>query len=197
MIEQNLAYFPIPLNSRDHALDNTAALDRFLAETQARAFRIAQIATGNSEDALDIVQDSMFKLVEKYSDKPEQEWAPLFYRILNSRIHDLYRRTGVRNRYRGWLGGSDQEQEDPIQSAPDPRDTNPESVSQTNQSMEKLESALSELPPRQQQAFLLRAWEGLNVRQTAVAMDCAEGSVKTHYSRAVHSLRESLGEYWQ
>lgn len=196
MIEQPTAYFPPLANSRSHTLDNSEALDKFLAGIQARAFRIAKIATGNTDDALDLVQDSMFKLVEKYSDKPENEWAPLFYRILNSRIHDLYRRSNVRNRYRSWLGGSDDDYEDPIQTAPDTRDTNPESESQTDESIVKLESALTELPPRQQQAFLLRAWEGLDVRQTAAAMDCAEGSVKTHYSRAIHSLRASLGEHW-
>ncbi|MFT6093115.1 MAG: RNA polymerase sigma-70 factor (ECF subfamily) [Pseudohongiellaceae bacterium] len=196
MIETQAILYPKLLQQRDFALDNSALLDKFLARTQSRAFRIAQIATGNGADALDIVQDSMFKLVEKYSDKPENEWAPLFYRILNSRIHDWYRRSNVRNRYRSWLTSSDEDIEDPIQTAPDPRNTNPESEFQTGESMVRLQSALTELPPRQQQAFLLRAWEGLDVRQTATAMDCAEGSVKTHYSRAIRSLRVKLGEHW-
>lgn len=196
MSEQQAILFPNLLQQRSYVQDNSASLDKFLASIQSRAFRIAQIATGNADDALDIVQDAMFKLVEKYSDKPENEWAPLFYRILNSRIHDWYRRSNVRNRYRSWLTSSDEDIEDPIQTAPDPKDTNPESESQTDESMIRLQSALTELPPRQQQAFLLRAWEGLNVRQTATAMDCAEGSVKTHYSRAIHSLRDKLGEHW-
>jgi RNA polymerase sigma-70 factor (ECF subfamily) len=119
-----------------------------------------------------------------------------FYRILNSATHDWYRSSNVRNRYRRWLTSSDEDIENPIQTAPDPRDTNPESESQTDESMIRLQSALIELPPRQQQAFLLRAWEGLNVKQTAAAMNCAEGSVKTHYSRAIHSLRVKLGEHW-
>lgn len=196
MIEQQAIPLSAFTHSRSYNLNSSASLDKFLAQIQVRAFRIAQIAIGNTDDALDVVQDAMFKLVEKYSHKPETEWAPLFYRILNSRIHDLYRRNSVRNRYRSWLGNEEDENEDPIQIAPDPRDTNPESESQTDESMVKLESALSQLPPRQQQAFLLRAWEGLDVRQTAAAMGCAEGSVKTHYSRAIHSLRESLGEHW-
>lgn len=163
---------------------------------QSRGFRIAQIATGNPEDALDLVQDTMFKLVEKYADREENEWKPLFYRILQSRINDWYRRNKVRNRYRSWLTKNEDDNEDPIQTAPDHHGQKPESEAETSESMEKLQQALSALPLRQQQAFLLRAWEGLNVKQTAAAMSCAEGSVKTHYSRAVHSLREQLGEHW-
>jgi RNA polymerase sigma-70 factor (ECF subfamily) len=183
----------------DAGLDNSVELDKFLQGIQSRAFRIAHIATGNPEDALDLVQDAMFKLVEKYAQRPSNEWTPLFYRILNSKIKDGYRRNKVRNRYRSWLSGSGSDNEnfeDPIQTAPDPRNQTPESESVTNESMEKLQAALDNLPPRQQQAFLLRAWEGLNVRQTATAMDCAEGSVKTHYSRAVHTLRDQLGDHW-
>lgn len=171
-------------------------MDKFLQSVQSRAFRIAQIATGNGEDALDLVQDAMFKLVEKYASKPEPEWTPLFYRILNSRINDWHRRNKVRNRYRSWFNTNEEDYEDPIQTAPDTYGQKPETESQTDESMEKLQQALNNLPPRQQQAFLLRAWEGLDVRQTAAAMSCAEGSVKTHYSRAIHSLRDQLGEHW-
>lgn len=178
------------------ALDNSLLLDKFLQGVQARAFRIAHIATRNNEDALDLVQDAMFKLVEKYSGHPENEWPPLFYRILNSRIHDWYRRTSVRSRFRGWLGSNEDDDEDPIQTAPDLHGSTPEAALETSESMDKLQDALTALPLRQQQAFLLRAWEGLDVKQTAIAMSCAEGSVKTHYSRAVHSLRQQLGEYW-
>lgn len=177
-------------------MNDSAPMDKFLRAVQSRAFRIAQIAMGNTADALDLVQDAMFKLVEKYADRPENEWAPLFYRILNSRINDLHRRNKVRNRYRSWLSPRDDEFEDRIQTAPDPRNQTPESETEIGESMDKLQEALNILPPRQQQAFLLRAWEGLDVRQTAAAMECAEGSVKTHYSRAIHSLREQLGEHW-
>jgi RNA polymerase sigma-70 factor (ECF subfamily) len=182
--------------SEGYTLDNSVLMDKFLRSVQARAYRIAEIATRNTEDALDLVQDAMFKLVEKYADRPETEWTPLFYRILNSRINDLHRRNKVRNRYRSWLSPHDDEFEDPIQTAPDPRKQTLESETQTSEGMDKLQQVLKDLPPRQQQAFLLRAWEGLNVRQTAAVMECAEGSVKTHYSRAIHSLREQLGDHW-
>lgn len=177
-------------------LKSSVVLDNFLQGVQSRAFRIAQISTGNPQDALDLVQDAMFKLVEKYADREGQEWTSLFYRILHNRINDWHRRNGVRNRYRSWLSNAKEESEDPIQTAPDLHGRSPDTESQTSESMDKLQIALEELPARQQQAFLLRAWEGLDVRQTATAMSCAEGSVKTHYSRAIHSLRVKLGEHW-
>ena len=171
-------------------------LDSFLAGVQGRAFRIAQIATANKEDALDLVQDAMFKLVEKYSERPAAEWQPLFYRILQSRINDWHRRRQVRSRHHGNLPADEDSNEDPIQTAKDPQSRSPEDLLHTGSSMDKLMSALENLPLRQQQAFLLRAWEGLDVRATAEAMACAEGSVKTHYSRAIHTLREKLGDHW-
>lgn len=179
-------------------LDKHQALDRFLARVEKRAFRIAEIATNNADEALDIVQDAMFKLVEKYAHKPEDEWGALFHRILQSRIHDWYRRRQVRRRVWVWFGagGDDGEGEDPIQLAEDTAGRSPEALLQSARGMQGLDRALRELPLRQQQAFLLRVWEGLDVRQTALAMGCAEGSVKTHYSRAVHTLREKLSDYW-
>lgn len=178
------------------ALDKNRALERFLSSVEKRAFRIAQIATSHSDDAFDIVQDAMFKLVEKYAGKSEEEWHALFHTILQSRIRDWYRRNTVRNRFRTWFSSSLEEGEDPLQMIADEAGRSPEMELQTGRSIEALEAALQNLPLRQQQAFILRAWEGLDVRQTAKAMACAEGSVKTHYSRAIHSLRETLGEHW-
>lgn len=156
---------------------------------------MARLATGNTDDALEIVQDAMFKLVEKYATRPEPEWSPLFYKILQSRINDWHRRTRLRDRFRSWLGITD-EGNDPIQELPDGKDGNPEHLLQSHRRIDKLEEAVHGLPVRQQQAFLLRTMEGLDVRETARAMGCSEGSVKTHYSRAVHTLREKLGEHW-
>ena len=189
-------------NRQDHsqtgrkALDKNHALERFLSTVEKRALRIAQIATSNSDDAFDIVQDAMFKLVEKYAGKSAQEWPALFHRILQSRIRDWYRRNTVRNRFRSWLSSSIEDSEDPLQAFPDEAGRSPESLLETGRSIEALEAALQNLPLRQQQAFMLRAWEGMDVRETAKAMSCAEGSVKTHFSRAIHSLRETLGEHW-
>ena len=156
---------------------------------------MARLATGNTEDALEIVQESMYKLVEKYSSRPEPEWGPLFHRILQSRINDWYRRSRFRDRFRSWLATAD-DGSDPIQELPDEKDGNPERLLQSHRRIDKLEESIHGLPIRQQQAFLLRTMEGLDVRETARAMGCSEGSVKTHYSRAVHTLREKLGDHW-
>ena len=168
-----------------------------MASVEKRAFRMAEIATGNHEDALDILQDAMFKLAEKYADRDAKEWAPLFTTILQSRIRDWYRRNQVRNRFRHWFSKSDEESGDKIQQAEDESARTPEQLMQSERRVDELDKALHDLPLRQQQAFLLRVWEGYSVNETAKAMKCSAGSVKTHYSRAVHALRERLDEHWE
>lgn len=168
------------------------ALDRFLAGVERRAFVRARWATGDAEEAFDIVQDAMLQLVRSYANRDEQEWGPLFYTILQSRISDWRRRIKVRNRLRVWFSGGEDDNADPLQNIADKRSPDPQGKLGDKQAMAALEVALRNLPPRQQQAFLLRVWDGLDVTQTARAMKCSEGSVKTHYSRAVHALREQL-----
>jgi len=176
---------------------STRTIEQFLASSERRAFRMAEIATGNREEALDLVQDAMYKLVRHYARKPEEEWGPLFTRIVQSGIRDWYRRNRVRSKWRIWLGKTDEnERESPLEQLPGPDHEGPEAVHETASAMEKLQGVLRELPLRQQQAFLLRNWEGLDVAETARAMGCSTGSVKTHYSRAVHRLREQLEGYW-
>jgi RNA polymerase sigma-70 factor (ECF subfamily) len=171
-----------------------------LAEIERRAFRMAQVALRDPDDALDVVQDAMLKLARNYSAKPSAEWRPLFYRILENGIRDLQRRRSVRKRFMTWLPGPkedpDNEAQDPLDNVADGGPDAPEILMQS-QAMEKLETSLRGLPARQREAFMLRNFEGLDVAETAKAMGCSEGSVKTHYSRAVHSLREQLGEVWQ
>jgi RNA polymerase sigma-70 factor (ECF subfamily) len=178
------------------ALEPLPALDRFLAGVERRAFVMARLATGNVDDAHDIVQDAMLTLVRSYASRGEQEWGPLFHTILQSRITDWHRRSKVRNRLRVWFGKRDEDDEDdPLQNIADGRSPDPPTQLKDKQAMAALESAIRKLPTRQQQAFLLRVWEGLDVAQTARAMNCSEGSVKTHYSRAVHALREQLEDH--
>ena len=183
--------------SRDQDLMTTSrALDQFLSSVEKRAFKIAQLGLRNDDDALDAVQDSMMKLVQSYSTRAVDEWRPLFYRILANRIRDMQRRRTVRGRIMAWLPVRDTEEDeefDPVAHAPS-HDPGPAKRLELDEAIGVLESAVAELPPRQQQAFLLRNFEGLDVNETASAMGCSEGSVKTHYFRALESLRARLGD---
>ena len=179
-------------------LEGEAKLNRFFAEVEKRALRIAEISIRDRDEAHDLVQDAMIKLARNYSGKPADEWAPLFYRILQNRIRDWQRRQAVRGRVMVWFGrGSEDNDYDPVAAAPDPMGRTPDEDLESQEAMTSLEDALGELPARQREAFMLRTFEGLDVAGTAAAMGCSQGSVKTHYSRAVHSLRETLGEHWQ
>jgi len=177
------------------ALQKEEQLNRFLADVERRALRIAEIGVGDRDEALDIVQNAMIKLVRKYADRPEDEWPPLFYRILQNGVRDWHRRQAVRNRVMVWFGRGDDEDYDIVSAAPDPIGRAPEQELENEEAMDSLELAIRALPARQREAFMLRTFENLDVAGTAVAMGCSEGSVKTHYSRAIHSLRETLGEY--
>ena len=180
-------------------LQREQELNRFFAEVERRALRIAEIGVRNREDALDLVQDAMIKLAQKYAGKPSDEWAPLFYRILQNGVRDHHRRQAVRRRVMVWFGkgGSDQDDYDIVQAAPDPKGRTPHEQLETGEAMVDLEAAIAALPTRQREAFMLRTFEGLDVRDTATAMGVTQGSVKTHYSRAVHALRDALGEHWK
>ena len=157
---------------------------------------MAVIATGNRDDALEIVQDAMFKLVNRYADKSADDWGPLFHRILQTTIRDWYRRSKVRNSIRQFFFSN------PGSESPDAMDefeqntvAEPDEALKRSQTMDALDQALHELPLRQQQAFLLREWHGLDVRQTAEIMGCSQGSVKTHLSRSIKALRHKLEDY--
>jgi len=179
------------------ALGNEEQLNRFLADVERRALRIAEIAVRDRDEALDLVQNAMIKLVRKYADRSSDEWPPLFYRILQNGIRDWHRRQAVRKRVMVWFGrsGGDDDDYDIVAAAPDPAGRAPEQELENEQAMDSLEQAVHALPARQREAFMLRTFEGLDVADTAAAMGCSEGSVKTHYSRAIHSLREKLEEH--
>jgi RNA polymerase sigma-70 factor, ECF subfamily len=174
------------------------ALNQFLASVELKAFKIAQAALRHEDDALDAVQDAMLQLARAYAHRPAEEWKPLFYRILENRIRDMQRRRTVRGRVIAWLpsrGDEDDDEPDPIAQAASP-EPQPVQRLELDQAVGALEKALGELPRRQQQAFLLRTLEGLDVAQTAAAMGCSEGSVKTHYFRALQALRAQLGDLY-
>ncbi len=174
------------------------ALNTFLREIEGRALRIAEIAVRDRDEALDLVQDAMLKLARNYADRDGEEWTPLFYRILQNGVRDWHRRRAVRQRVMVFFGrGRSDEDYDPVAAAPDPAGRTPEAELDNRAAMVALEDAIRALPKRQQEAFMLRTFEGLDVAGTATAMGVSDGSVKTHYSRAVHALRDRLGDHWQ
>lgn len=174
-------------------------IEQFLIQSEKRAFVMARFATGDEQAALDIVQDAMIKLVKSYSNKQSQEWPPLFYRILQNLINDWHRRQKTRKRWQGWIGiSSDSDssvsefENSTIENYASEEGRIPEMLAGDFEFSKSLTTAVSTLPARQQQAFMLRAMEECSTRETSNIMQCSEGSVKTHYSRALASLRKSL-----
>ena len=158
-------------------------------------------AVRDEHAALDVVQDAMLKLTEKYADKPAAELPLLFQRILQNTIHDHFRRQKVRSTWTSLLsalGRKDDKDDDfdPLETLAAKSDSNatidPAVQVEQGQIVALVEEALMRLPARQREAFLLRYWEEFDVAETAAAMGCSEGSVKTHCSRAVHALAEML-----
>ncbi len=180
----------------DAARPVAATIEAFLASVERRAWRVAEIALRDPDEALDAVQDAMIRLVRHYSAKPAEEWPPLFWGILRRRITDLQRRRTVRNRIMVWTGRTvtDDDEELPAWEAPD-LGPDPARALASRQAFAAMSAAIRALPRRQQQAFLLRVLEGLDVADTTKAMGCSEGSVKTHLSRAMDALRTRLEDW--
>ncbi len=176
-------------------------LSDFLAEVERRAYRQAVFAVRNDESALDIVQDAMMKLAENYGDRPREEYPMLFQRILQNTIRDWFRRTKVRSFWTTLFSslapsGEAGDDFDPLETLEAQEGSKSaasaaDEVSQA-QTMAAIEKEIAKLPARQREAFMLRYWEELDVAETAQAMGCSEGSVKTHCSRATNTLATAL-----
>lgn len=171
----------------------TDSLDQFLAGVERRALRMAELALGHREDAMDAVQEAMIKLVA-YRSRPAEEWTPLFWSILRRQVTDKHRRDTVRRRFMAVLGRSEEPREDPLEMLPDPGE-DPARRHADGEAWLALGRALRNLPRRQREAYLLRELQGLDVAQTAAAMGCSDGSVKTHLSRAMSALRLQLEDW--
>jgi RNA polymerase sigma factor (sigma-70 family) len=176
-------------------------LSDFLENVERRAFKQAVYAVRKDEAALDIVQDAMIKLAEKYGDKPAAELPMLFQRILQNTILDYFRREKVRNTWVSLFSSmgkreGDDDDFDILESyqAEDGSSASESSADQVErmQTLEIIDAEVQKLPARQREAFLMRYWQDMDVAETAAAMGCSEGSVKTHCSRATHALAESL-----
>ena len=172
-------------------------LSDFLEAVERRAFKQTAYAVRDDHAALDIVQDAMMKLAEKYGDKPATELPLLFQRILQNTMRDYWRRQKVRNLWTSLLSSfgnsEDGEDRDPLDTLDVEDDSDePSVVLERSQTIKLIESALKKLPTRQREAFVLRYWEDMDVAETASIMGCSDGSVKTHCSRAVHALASEL-----
>lgn len=174
-------------------------LSEFLESVERRGYKQALYAVRDEEAALDIVQDSMMRLAEKYGDRPKEELPLLFQRILQNAIRDHYRRSRTKMGRIVSLSAFEGDEDDPadplelieVDEEINPFATPPEAFARA-ETLALIEEALQDLPPRQREAFLLRYWEGLDIAETAAAMGCSEGSVKTHCSRATQALAAVL-----
>ena len=177
-------------------------LSNFLESVERRAFKHAVYAVRNDESALDIVQEAMIKLAEKYGDKPAAELPMLFQRILQTTILDYFRREKVRNTWVSLFssiipaGHEEDDNFDLLETYAAEEGT--KAAESTAEKLEReqvlqiIDDEIKKLPARQREAFLMRYWEDMDVAETAAAMGCSEGSVKTHCSRATHALAASL-----
>ena len=182
--------------AKEHDLSSPVTMNHFLASVEKKAFITARLATQNEDDALDIVQDAMLSLVQNYSQHPQIEWGALFHSVLHSKINDWHRRRQVRQRWRVFFNDATESEEapDPDELVAQTQFLEPDRQLQNDELSQRLVGLIGKLPLRQQQALLLRAWEGYDIAETAKIMACSEGSVKTHLARAMRQMRDYLGE---
>ncbi|HPY42089.1 MAG TPA: RNA polymerase sigma factor [Thiolinea sp.] len=182
--------------AKEHGLSSSLSINHFLESVEKRAFITARLATQNEDDALDIVQDAMLGLVQNYSQHPPTEWGALFHSVLHSKINDWYRRRQVRQRWRVFFNASTESDTlpEPDELVAQTQFLEPDRQLQNDELSQRLVELIGQLPLRQQQALILRAWEGYDIAETAKIMGCSEGSVKTHLARAMRQMRDYLGE---
>lgn len=189
--------------STDPMEDNAGAsagqtIEAFLESVEHRAYRFALYELRDRDAALDAVQDAMWRLVEKYSDRPSAEWPALFFTILRNRTTDA-QRWRIAQRLRGLLGGfagGNADADDAWLDLPAPANESPEAERAASEQRYALERAIADLPARQRQVFLLREWQGMTTLETAQALGCSEGTIKQHHFRALQTLRTKLSEVW-
>ena len=173
-----------------------STLEEFLKYIERRAFHMARLSTRQIDDAHDIVQEAMYKLIEKYAHKQPLDWKPLFFTILNSKITDYYRRNSIKDKVffksKATPAEDDYYLDWESYSATASGTSGPDAQFIQQRNIHELSRCIEQLSHRQKQAFMMRCWEGYSTQETANLMACSEGSVKTHYSRAISKLRNML-----
>lgn len=182
-------------------LASDSELNAFLASVERRAFKQAVLLLRDEAGALDAVQEAMMRLASRYGDKPSGEWPMLFQRILQNVVRDMLRRQKVRNLWVSlWSGFGGRESEDEAHDVLDTLEAAdganlrlaPETLAGREQLLGLIEAEIARLPERQREAFMMRYWEDMDTAETAAAMGCSEGSVKTHCFRATKALAAAL-----
>lgn len=179
---------------QDSTINLEKRLQLFMHEVSGRALVMMENACHQQDVAMDLVQEAFISLHQHYAHKTSEEWYPLFYTILNNKLTDWRRKEARRQQRFGWLRLnplSDEDQDNELQLA-DHQQLEPSEFLSQAVTADEIQEAVQALPVRQQQAFMLRAWEGFDIATTAKVMDCSEGSVKTHYHRAIQSLKKTL-----
>ncbi|WP_163930165.1 RNA polymerase sigma factor [Paraferrimonas sp. SM1919] len=166
----------------------------FFAQVEGRALQMARTSTRNLDEAMDIVQDTMLKLISNYSDKASEDWTPLFYRILQNKITDWHRKQTLKKMLYMTPVSVDEDFQDYLTEGIDHH--NSEKQTQLNDATQAMQLHLSQLPLRQQQVFMLRCWQGFSTAEAATIMGCTQGSIKTHYSRALAKMQAALKDYY-
>ncbi len=187
-----------------HILETRDPMNDFLAQVEHQAYRMAQYALWDHELALDVVQDSMLKLVQRYREKPPVEWPALFFTILHNRINDARRQRLLHKGINKIISLFDRQKPEGHEDLPDPLETEfagsrvhePEEEFTARRTRHHIDNAVRQLPARQRQVFLLRETQGLGVQETAQILGCSAGSVKQHHFRAMQALRQLLAEVW-
>ena len=182
-------------STQDTSMSLDKRLHLFMQEVSGRALVMMENACQGQQDvAMDLVQEAFISLHQHYAHKSTDEWYPLFYTILNNKLTDWRRKEARRSQRFGWLrlNPLSQEDDDSEFDIPDLNQIEPSDAIAQQATAEEIQDAIQALPVRQQQAFMLRAWEGFDTATTAKIMNCSEGSVKTHYHRAIQNLKSAL-----
>ncbi len=187
----------IKTSTADSSQSTEQRLTVFIQQVSGRALMMMESATSHHDVARDLVQESFISLHQHYASRPSSEWVPLFYTILNNRLMDWRRQEIRKNKRFGWFKPTlvEDTELDASLLIEDEQNIDPADFISKEFTLQEIQKAIARLPTRQQQAFMLRAWENLDTKTTASIMDCSEGSVKTHYHRAIQTLRAHLSQF--
>lgn len=187
----------IKTSTADSSQSTEQRLTVFIQQVSGRALMMMESATSHHDVARDLVQESFISLHQHYANRPSSEWVPLFYTILNNRLMDWRRQEIRKNKRFGWFKPTlvEDTELDASLLIEDEQNIDPADFISKEFTLQEIQKAIARLPARQQQAFMLRAWENLDTKTTASIMDCSEGSVKTHYHRAIQTLRSHLSQF--